>query len=413
MSEQNNHMNDYKVIVEFNSDRIVSYLPNGQFTEEIFRNEACFGLVACKLNQLEQTPKIEFYHKSGNWRPLVTASDYSRAAITLISNHTLFVSVKEAADEDQDMTQGENIVVSRDLLTSLTAQMAKLELSIRMDRLKSTSNEVFFDIDSGNTELFDFFSKMGSTEKLEEVMRGYKKHAQWVEKFNNDEKYLEHQLETLLVLARHPVVPQAAAAPAHVAPVPTSPRPMERAERPESASNYPFTLNVFQKDLNFCFQLKNNTGVYYKNSLSIVTNLDDGAHTISVPHGIGPHNQRTFTRFKREFSPECTVADFMYFQIKDSDGSSVLFEGIRSKFDAEQSTFKLRAVNHPTLNGINLERVQRGVSGVSGTSLPSAHSSVDEGDIISTSIGSNAVPSSGGRTFEEYDFLSETEYEDY
>ena len=411
MFEQNTHMNDYKVIVEFNSDRIVSYLPNGEFTEEIFRNEACFGLVACKLNKLEQAPRIEYYHKSGEWRPLVTSTDYSHADITLLSNHILFVSVKEVGQQNELVAHDGDMVVSRDLLTSLTAQMAQLELSIRMDKLKSSSNEVFFDIDPGNTELFDFFSKMGSTEQLEKVMIGYKKHVEWVEKFNNDERYFEHQLETMLALSKHPLVPSTPVTPTHASPRAKVPKPVEHIDR-DSSSNYPFTLSVFQKDLNFCFQLKNNTGVYYENTLNIITNLEDGVHKISVPHGIGPHNQRTFTRFKREFSPECTIADFMYFQIKDAEGKSVLYEGIRSKFDSDQSTFKLRAVNHPTLNGINLERIQHGNS-TSTTGQPSVRSSVDEGDIISTSIGSNAVQSSAGRTFEEYDFLSDTEYEDY
>ena len=415
MSSQNSEeqMNEYKVIVEYNSDRIISYLPNGLFPKGILEDSIYFSHVACKLRQLETPAHIEFYHKSKQWRSLESEKDYCHAAVTLLSNHMLFVSIKDENFSDNDNSNNigsvkkDEIVVSRDLLTSLTAQMTRLELSMREEKLKLPSvQDVYFDIDPQNNELFEFYSKIKTNDKLEEVMNGYKKYEQWLHKFNNDEKYLENQLETMLILAKHPIVPNQ-----------TTKRNTGTEHFERDTNNYPFTLTIYEKDLNFCFKLKNNTDVYYPNKLNIVTNLDGGSFVISVPHGIGPHNQRVFTRFKREFGNDCKISDFMYFQIKDVQGGTVLYEGIRSKFDNEQSVFKLRSVNHLTLSGINLEKLQKNdstvcVSEQQQQQQPSIRSSIDVGDVISTTISSNLNDSVSGRTFDEYDFLSE-DLEDY
>ncbi|KAG0655607.1 hypothetical protein C6P45_002928 [Maudiozyma exigua] len=415
MSSQDSegHMNEYKVIVEYNSDRIVSYLPNGLFPKGILENSVYFSHVACKLKQLETPAQIEFYHKSKQWRSLESEKDYCHAAVTLLSNHILFVSIKDenSSSDDKHNSIGsikkDEILVSRDVLTALTAQMTRLELSMREEKLRMPSvQDVYFDIDPQNNELFEFYSNIKTSDKLEEVMYGYKKYEQWLHKFNNDEKYLENQLETMLVLAKHPIATNVTTK--HNAGT-------EYFER--ETNNYPFTLTIYEKDLNFCFKLKNNTDIYYPNKLNIVTNLDGGTFSISVPHGIGPHNQRVFTRFKREFGNHCKISDFMYFQIKDVQGNTVLYEGIRSKFDNEQSVFKLRSVNHLTLSGINLEKLQKnnstsGVSEQQQQHHSSIRSSVDVGDVISTTISSNLNDSVSGRTFDEYDFLSE-DLEDY
>ncbi|CAB4255830.1 similar to Saccharomyces cerevisiae YOL083W ATG34 Receptor protein involved in selective autophagy during starvation [Maudiozyma barnettii] len=410
-SKDRDHMNEYKVIVEYNSERIVSYLPNGLFPRGILEDSNYFSHVACKLKQLEVSPEIEFYHKSKQWKPLNSEKDYCHAAVTLLSTHMLFISIKE---KDYKIAGDEEITVSRDLLTSLTVQMAQLELSLRQERLEKTTDkeDIYFDIDPQNTELFEFYSNVKSSEDLEDVMNGYKTYQKWIQKFNSDEKYLENQLENMLVLTKHPVVPSLSKQ--------QSSKKVDDVERDNvhnkstnnknSNNNYPFTLTIYEKDLNFCFKLKNNTDMYFPNKLNIVTNLDGGSYVISVPHGIGPHNQRIFTRFKREFGSDCQISDFMYFQIKDMDEKTVLYEGIRSKFDNEQSIFKLRSVNHLILSGINLEKLQNHTS---TTSPPSVRSSVDARDIISTTVSSNINDSASGRTFDEYDFLSETEFEDY
>ncbi|SMN21234.1 similar to Saccharomyces cerevisiae YOL083W ATG34 Receptor protein involved in selective autophagy during starvation [Maudiozyma saulgeensis] len=413
MSSKNcEQMNEYKVVVEYNSDRIVSYLPNGLFPKGILENSNYFSHVACKLKQLEISPVIEFYHKSKQWRSLNSEKDYCHAAVTLLSTHMLFVSIKE---KDYKVDEVGGVMVSRELLTSLTSQMAQLELSLRQERLQKTStkDDIYFDIDPQNNELFEFYSNIKSSEDLENIMKSYQKYQNWIQKFNNDEKYLENQLENMLVLTKHPIVPSLSKE--------TSSKKLDSMEKQNipnkntnthnnNNNNYPFTLTIYEKDLNFCFKLKNNTDIYFPNKLNIVTNLDGGSYVISVPHGIGPRNQRVFTRFKREFGSDCQISDFMYFQIKDIDEKTVLYEGIRSKFDNEQSIFKLRSVNHLTLSGINLEKLQKHNS---TPSPPSVRSSVDAGDIISTTISSNLNESTSGRTFDEYDFLSETEFEDY
>lgn len=390
-------MDDYKIIIEYNSDRIVSYLPNGLFPQGILEDSKYFPKIAYRLKNLEEPAHIEFYHKSQQWRDLESEKDYCQAAVTLLTNHILFISIKEQDHLEKIGTKGENVMVPRELLTSLSKQIAQLEISLRKDKLEKSVRDVYFDIDPDNEELYNFYSQIDSAYKLEDIMKDYKKYHEWINKFNSDEKYLENQLETMAIFAKHPVIP-------------TLSKPA--MSRIEDNSNNPFTLTLYQKDLNFCFKLKNNTGVYYPNNLNIVTNLEDGTHTISVQHGIGPHNHRTFTRFKKDFGSECKISDFMYFQIKDSNEKSPLYEGIRSKFDNEQAVFKLRSVNHPALNGTNLEKLQNNEP-TPTNNQQSALSSIDGADIISTTISSNINETNSTPTFDDYDFLSETEFEDY
>ena len=369
--------------------------------------------------------------QTGETRPLQTPRDFSTATASLALNGRVTINIP--GDSEAPAESKDEVSVPTKSLNTLLRLVNALEVSLKEKRKPSNDPSFKFgELKIQNKNLIDFLSTIRTEHQLNQLIKYAGRYQRLLKSFNGDEAALDTQLDHLLQTRYSKDTSYKNVTPATII--------SDSSENENCIVNtstpHSFTITISERYTNFCFELRNNTNRYFPNGMEMSTNLGNGANSykISVPHGIGPHNCRTFLRFKKEFGSHNSPSDFTNFQLRLSDGNkSLLYNGVRTAcssgaviFQMEQTEGSAEIEPVSLLNETNLRKLEREHS----TNLRDRNSFVnivsaaDIEDIISITLSDvtsrdamnedtdHRYPRGMEERHKKYDFLGNNEDED-
>ena len=382
-------------------------------------------------NHFEKVKLTWTCSQTGETRPLQTPQDFSTATASLAMNGRVTINIP--GDGEPPVEFKDEVSVPAESLNTLLKLVNALEVSLKEKR--KPCNDLGFnfgELKIRNRKLIDYLSTIRTESQLNQVIKYAGRYQRLLKSFNGDEAALDAQLDRLLQKRYTKDVCHKS-----VTPVTVKSDSNENENRViDTTTPHGFTITVSEKYTNFCFELRNNTNRYFPSRMEMTTNLRNGesSYKISVPHGIGPHNCRTFLRFKREFGSYSSSSDFTNFQLRLSDGNKfLLYNGVRTVCDSGAVIFQMEQTEASTdikpaslLNETNLRMLEKEHSTDlrDRNSFVNIVSAADIEDIISITLSDvtsgdamngdtyHRYPKEMEETHKKYDFLGKKEGED-
>lgn len=380
--------------------------------------ESLFKLIDNKLKQAEinlDWERIDFdldttveklgYEKTKDLLPQLTTPFSSEDSFELF-----FLTTSPKTNDPiiaKERKSNKSNSIQKDNFEKVMDSLNKLEKSLL--EKEDPKDGLFIDIPVEDEELFEFYNKVNTEEKLRELKHSYEKYQQWLTLYGNDENMIENKLIKLNE---------------------TSKEIMDMSINDKGiSSNLQYSLldplvpknlvnlKIFLLDLNVCFKFTNEQNIslpsglclefdfklnYSNEELSGSNDLhkeqgftESKTYCINLMHGFGANVTKTFTRFKHELGNNFHIQDIQSVRIvKTNQGKGgtatrriVLFEGTRDFFKEEQEDKSVRIFN------FNIVPDNQALD------------SIAINDIISTSLGNE---SESVVDIDDYELLTET-----